>query len=296
LETAIGVFAKREGAEEAVKALLEQNVPEQSIDYLTRSESDAKTMAKQLGAYAGGFVGGAAGLSAGVAAATLLAVPGLGAVFALGFGAAALLGLVGAGTGAAIGKGASDDPDAPAPTSGTGSSEDSLLFHRVLNEGHSLIVVRTESPEIAKIAAEILNRTGMNMEKGETQTTRVTTRQLEGARAVDITGKIAHPEGTILLRDSIQNLLAQGATPVLLNLESVEYVDSAGIGEIVRTHATIRSHGGQLKIVNPSRKVRELLQITKLDRVLEIEQDEASALNSLRQGSNASKAPRASGH
>jgi anti-sigma B factor antagonist len=290
METAIGVFPTRERAEEAVKALLERHVPEQSIDYLTRSESDAKTMAKQLGAYAGGFVGGATGLSAGVAAATLLAVPGLGAVFALGFGAAALLGLVGAGTGAAIGGGASDDPDAPAPTSGTGSSEDSLFFHRVLNEGHSLIVVRTESPEIASIACEILDRTGMNMGKGETPTTRIATRQLEGASAVDITGKIALTEGTILLRDTIRNLLDQGATSILLNLESVEYVDSAGIGEIVRTHATVRGRRGQLKIVNPSRKVRELLQITKLDRVLDIEQDEGSALNSLRQSPGASKA------
>ena len=290
METAIGVFPTCERAEEAVKALIEQHVPEQSIDYLTRSESDAKTMAKQLGAYAGGFVGGATGLSAGVAAATLLAVPGLGAVFALGFGAAALLGLVGAGTGAAIGGGASDNPDAPAPTTGTGSSEDSLFFHRVLNEGHSLVVVRTESPEIAKIACKVLDQTGMSMERGATQTSTVTTRRLDGAVAVDIAGKIALADGTARLRDAVRSLLEQGEEPILLNLAGVEYVDSAGLGEIVRTHASIRNRGRQLKIVDPSRKVRELLQITKLDRVLEIEPDEASALKSLRQGPAASKA------
>src|SRR5450432_4326420 len=120
METAIGVFVSRERAEEAVKSLIEQHVPEESIVYLTRSESEAQSVGKQLGAFAGGFVGGAAGLSAGVAAATLLAVPGIGAIFALGFGAAALLGLVGAGTGAAVGSGAATDSDAPVPTTGTG--------------------------------------------------------------------------------------------------------------------------------------------------------------------------------
>src|ERR1700736_568463 len=155
METAIGVFAARERAEEAVKNLLEQSVPKDSIVYLTRSETEAKNVGKELGAYAGGFVGGAAGLSAGVAAATLLAVPGIGPVFALGFGAAALLGLVGAGTGAAVGAVASEDPSAPVPTSGTGSSEDSAFFRQVLNEGHSLIVVRTESPQVATTACKV---------------------------------------------------------------------------------------------------------------------------------------------
>ena len=93
METAIGVFATRDRAEEAVNELLRNNVPENSIVFLTRSESEAKTVGKQLGAYAGGVVGGAAGMSVGVAAAVLLAVPGIGPVFALGFGAAALLGL-----------------------------------------------------------------------------------------------------------------------------------------------------------------------------------------------------------
>ena len=86
METAIGVFSSRDRAEEGVKELLQRGVPESSLVFLTRSESEVKTVAKQIGAFAGGFVGGAAGMSAGVAAATLL-VPGIGAVFALGFGA-----------------------------------------------------------------------------------------------------------------------------------------------------------------------------------------------------------------
>lgn len=289
MEIAIGVFAVRERAEEAMKSLLEQHVPEGSIVFLTRSESEAKSIGQQLGAYAGGFVGGAAGLSAGVAAATLLAVPGIGAVFALGFGAAALLGLVGAGTGAAVGAGAANDPHAPAPTSGTGSSEDSDFFRNVLNEGHSLIVVRTESPQIIATACEILDQLGMNMKKGVTLTSRVTTRQLDGAVVADIVGKIAFTEGTALLRNTVRDLLEHGNSRILLNLRGVDFIDSSGLGELVRTHASIRNRGGQLKLVNPSRNVHELLQITKLDRVFDIEQDEASALSSLRQGPAASK-------
>ena len=92
METAIGVFAIRDRAEEAVKKLREQQVPKESIIYLTRSESEAKSIGEELGAYTGGFVGGAAGLSTGVAVATLLAIPGVGPVFALGFGAASCSG------------------------------------------------------------------------------------------------------------------------------------------------------------------------------------------------------------
>lgn len=284
METAIGVFAARERAEEAVKQLLEQHIPKESIVYLTRSESEAKSVGKELGAYAGGFVGGAAGLSAGVAAATLLAIPGIGAVFALGFGAAALLGLVGAGTGAAVGASASNDPDAPAPTTGTDSSKDSAFFRQVLNEGYSLIVVRTQSPQVAASACQILDELGISMKKGATQKSKVTIRELGEAIVVDIVGRIALADGTAQVRDTIRVLVEQGKDRILMNLAGVDFVDSAGLGELVRTHASVRSHGGQLKLVNPSKNVHDLLRITKLDRVLEIEQDEASALNSFAQG------------
>ena len=99
METTIGVFASRDEAEGAVKELLERGVPEESIVFLTRSESEAKTIAKELGTFVGGFLGGAAGMTTGVVAATLL-LPGIGTVFALGIGAAALLTGAGAGAGA----------------------------------------------------------------------------------------------------------------------------------------------------------------------------------------------------
>src|ERR1700690_840632 len=127
METAIGVFASRDTAEESVKELLQRGVPESALVFLTRSENEAKTVGKQLGAFAGGFVGGAAGMTAGVAAATLL-LPGIGAVFALGFGAAALLGLAGAGAGATTGSAIAHESGGPQATTGGKSSEDVAFF------------------------------------------------------------------------------------------------------------------------------------------------------------------------
>jgi anti-sigma B factor antagonist len=264
-----------------VKNLLERGVPKDSIVYLTRSEREAGSIGKELGAYVGGLMGGAAGMSAGVVAATALAIPGVGAVFALGFGAAALLGLVGAGTGAAVGHSAAHDSTAPSPTTGEASAEDSAYFREVLSEGHSLIVVRTESPQVAAAACQILDEFGMSMKKGATQKSTVTTRELGDAIVVDIVGRMALADGTAALRDVMRSLAEQGKKHIVLNLSAVNFVDSSGLGELVRTHASVRSHGGQLKLVNPSKHVHDLLKMTKLDRVLDIEEDEASALNSL---------------
>jgi anti-sigma B factor antagonist len=257
METAVGVFAQRDRAEEAVKKLLEQGVPTESIVYLTRS---------------------------GVVVATALAIPGVGAVFALGFGAAALLGLVGAGTGAVVGQSAAHDATAPSPTTGEASAEDSAYFREVLNEGHSLIVVRTESPQVAASACKVLDELGMSMKKGATQKSQVTTRASGDAVVVDIVGRLALGDGTAALRDVMRSFAEQGKKHIILNLAAVNFVDSSGLGELVRTHASVRSHGGQLKLANPSKHVHDLLKMTKLDRVLDIEQDEASALNSFEQG------------
>jgi anti-sigma B factor antagonist len=226
----------------------------------------------------------AAGLSAGVAAATLLAIPGIGPAFALGFGAAALLGLVGASTGAAVGGSASHDPSATAPWTEAESSEDAAYFRQILNEGHSLIVVRTESGQVAASACQVLDELGMTMKKGATQTSKVTTRELGDATVLDIVGRIALANGNAQLRDAIRVLMEPGKKHIVLNLAGMDFIDSSGLGELVRTHATVRSHGGQLKMVNPSKHVHDLLKMTKLERVLDIEQDEASALNSFDPG------------
>ena len=122
------------------------------------------------------------------------------------------------------------------------------------------------------------------MKKGATQKSKVTTRELGDATVVDIVGRIALTDGSAQLRDAIQALMEQGKKHIVLNLTGVDFVDSSGLGELVRTHASVRSHGGQLKLVNPSKHVHDLLKMTKLDRVLDIEQDEASALNSFEPG------------
>jgi hypothetical protein len=96
METAIGVFASRDRAEEAIKELKER-LPEESLVFLTRSESEATRVSKEFGKVVGGIAGGATGLYAGIIASLL--VPGIGPVFALRAGAAAVLGLAGAGGG-----------------------------------------------------------------------------------------------------------------------------------------------------------------------------------------------------
>jgi len=279
METAIGVFTSRDNAEEAAKELLARRVPEESIVYLTRSENEAKGIAKQLGAYVGGFAGGAAGMSAGVVAASLL-VPGIGTVFALGLGAAALLGLTGAGAGAAVGSMASGS-DAPQPTPDEKCSEDVTFFREVLKEGRSLIVVRTESREVANTAVEVLDRLGIGMQERTIVKMQNTTRQVGDVTVLDISGRITLGEGNVMLREIVRELVDQGSRKIVLNLREVQYVDSSGLGELVKTHTTVRNRSGQLRLANLNKRIHDLLQMTRLAAVFDIEPDEASAVKSL---------------
>ena len=285
METAIGVFASRDRAEEAVKELQKGGVPEQSIIFLTRSETEAKTVAREFGAYVGGFVGGATGMSAGVVAATLL-LPGIGPVFALGFGAAALLGLAGAGAGAGVGSAASHDHEAPTPTAAEKCSEEAAFFREVLKEGRSLIVVQTESQELASTACEILDRLGMGIQGHTPVKMQVATRQVGDVIVLDVSGRITLGEGNVALREIVRDLADKGNTRVVLNLSQVQYVDSSGVGELVKTHTTMRSRGGQLKLANPSKRVSDLLHMTRLSSVFDIHNDEAGAVRSFGEASS----------
>ena len=279
METAIGVFSSRDSADEGVKELLRRGVPESSLVFLTRSESEAKTVGKQLGAFTGGFVGGAAGMSAGAAAATLL-LPGIGAVFALGFGAAALLGLAGAGAGAATGTAVVSDPEAPQPTSAEKSSEDVAFFREVLKEGRSLVVVRTESKEIATTACAVLDRLALGMQGAAPVRMQTVAREVGAVMVLDVSGRITLGEGNVMLREIVRDLAEKGNKHIVLNLGEVVYIDSSGIGELVKAHTTIRNKGGQLKLASLNQRVHDLLQITRLASVFDIEKDEASALRS----------------
>jgi anti-sigma B factor antagonist len=286
METAIGVFASRERAEETVKELLERQVPQDAIVFLTRSESEAMTLGKSLGAYAGGFVGGAAGLMSGAVAATLFSIPGIGQVFALGVGAAAALGLAGS----EIGKKLSAKPnlsietamETPQPTPDEEASQDWAFFGAVLQEGRSLIIVRTDSRETAKVAAAILDRMGISERWRMSTRMQTESRQMGDISVVDVRGRITVGEGNIMLREVVTSLLEQGNKKILLNLHGVAYVDSAGLGELVRTHTTLQRQGGQLKMANVNERVQDLLKATSLHRVFDVHKDEASAFHSFR--------------
>jgi anti-sigma B factor antagonist len=280
VETAIGIFSSRERATEAVHELLKGKVPEESIVFLTRSQTEAEVVGKELGATVGGFMGVGTGMSAGVLAATMLAVPGIGPVFALGFGAAALLGLFGAGVGSALGKSMSGRADTVQPTEEEQAPDDVTFFREVLQEGRTLIVVRTESQEIAKAACGILDRLGLGIEGRTPLKMQTANRQVGDVSIVDVSGRITLGEGNFMLREVVRELVDKGNNKILLNLHEVGYVDSSGLGELVKTYTTVRNQGGQLKLLNPSKRVSDLLQMTKLARVFEIEADEASAIQS----------------
>jgi anti-sigma B factor antagonist len=281
METAIGVFSSRDRAEEAVKELLQHGVPEQSIVFLTRSENEAKTIGKELGAFVGGFAGGAAGITTGVVAATLL-LPGIGTVFALGLGAAALLtgAGAGAGVGTALGSAASRQTDAPKPTTDEKCPEDVAFFREVLKEGRSLIVVRTESRELATSACGILDRLGLGMQGQTPVKMQTAIRQVDGVTVLDISGRITLGEGNVVLREIVRDLAEKGQKRIVLNLGEVQYIDSSGVGELVKSHTTIRNQGGELKLTNLNKRVHDLLQVTRLSAVFDIQKDEASAIES----------------
>jgi anti-sigma B factor antagonist len=84
----------------------------------------------------------------------------------------------------------------------------------------------------------------------------------------------------VQLRDAIRDLLSKGSKLILLNLADVNYIDSSGIGELVSAYTTVRNQGGELKLLNLTKKVHDLLQITKLYTVFDVKDDEATAIAS----------------
>ena len=106
------------------------------------------------------------------------------------------------------------------------------------------------------------------------------TRQVDGIAVVDVSGRITLGEETKLLRETIQGLLSGGQKEILLNLGEVSFIDSAGIGELVSAFTSVRNRGGDLKLLQLTRRVHDLLQITKLYTVFDISDDEAEAMQS----------------
>jgi anti-sigma B factor antagonist len=97
---------------------------------------------------------------------------------------------------------------------------------------------------------------------------------------LDMSGKITLGEGTAALRNEVRNLLKEGNKKIILNLGEVNYVDSSGIGELVSAFTTTSNQGGKLKLLNLTKKLHELLSITKLLTVFEVYENEEEALKS----------------
>ena len=109
---------------------------------------------------------------------------------------------------------------------------------------------------------------------------KLTTRQVGDVTVIDAAGRITLGEGASIFRDTVRDLAAKGDKKLLLNLSEVSYIDSSGIGEMVSGFTTVTNHGGQLKLLGLSKRVKDLLQITKLYTVFEVFDDEATAVRS----------------
>jgi len=111
---------------------------------------------------------------------------------------------------------------------------------------------------------------------------KISTRQVDGVNIVDCSGRITLGEGSVVLRDQVKDLLGKGQKKILLNLGDVNYIDSSGIGELVSAYTTVRNQGGELKLLNLTKKVHDLLQITKLYTVFDVKDDETVAVKAFR--------------
>ncbi len=97
---------------------------------------------------------------------------------------------------------------------------------------------------------------------------------------LDVKGKLTIGDGDELLKDKINSFIQQGHKKLILNLEGVPYVDSAGLGEIVRTYTTVSRQGGNMKLLNLTKRIEDLLSITKLLTVFDTYENEDEALKS----------------
>ena len=106
------------------------------------------------------------------------------------------------------------------------------------------------------------------------------TRLVGGVTIVDLSGRIVAGDGSAALRDLTRNLISEGKKKILLNLRKVDYIDSSGLGELVSAFTSMRSQGGELKLLNLTKRVHFLLQITKLLTVFDVTDDEATSVKS----------------
>jgi anti-sigma B factor antagonist len=111
---------------------------------------------------------------------------------------------------------------------------------------------------------------------------KIETRTVGDTRVLDCSGKITLGEGTMSIRNTVRDLVQSGVKKIVLNLADVNYIDSAGVGELVSTYTTVVNNGGQLKLLNLTKKSRELLTITKLLTIFDVSDNEKASIASFR--------------
>ena len=109
---------------------------------------------------------------------------------------------------------------------------------------------------------------------------KLSSRQVGDVSVVDVAGRITLGEGSTALRDALRDMVAKNHKKILLNLGDVSYIDSSGIGELVSGFTSVTNSGGQLKLLGLTKRVKDLLQITKLYTVFDVHEEESSAIRS----------------
>jgi anti-sigma B factor antagonist len=110
----------------------------------------------------------------------------------------------------------------------------------------------------------------------------IASREVDGVIILDLNGRITLGEGSVQLRDAIRGLISKGQKNILLNLAEVNYIDSSGLGELVSAFTTAKNQQAEVKLLKLSKKVHDLLQLTKLYTVFDIKDDEAAAIASFK--------------
>ena len=110
----------------------------------------------------------------------------------------------------------------------------------------------------------------------------IASREVAGVNILDLSGRITLGEGSVQLRDAVRGLISKGTKSILLNMGDVNYVDSSGLGELVSAYTTAKNQQAEVKLLNLSKKVHDLLQLTKLYTVFDVKDDEASAIASFK--------------
>jgi anti-sigma B factor antagonist len=110
----------------------------------------------------------------------------------------------------------------------------------------------------------------------------IASREVNGVTVLDLSGRITLGEGSVQLRDAIRGLISKGQKNILLNMADVNYIDSSGLGELVSAFTTAKNQQADVKLLNLTKKVHDLLQLTKLYTVFDIKDDEAGAIASFK--------------